>query len=96
MSGKPKNVVLEHGDNLAPGWQCNYCGMHKSGGGSTRFKQHLAARESQGDSRSNEGKALPVLATRESFAMVPLSAGGDGAKLECVDESLHEGVLHTG
>jgi hypothetical protein len=43
MSGRPKDPVWEHGDNLAPGWRCNYCGMHKSGCGSTRFKQHLAA-----------------------------------------------------
>jgi hypothetical protein len=41
-----------------------------------------------GDSRSNEGKALSVLATREDFAMILLSTGGDGAKLECVDEVL--------
>ena len=43
MSGRPKDPVWEHGDNLAPGWRCNYCGMQKSGGGSIRFKQHLAA-----------------------------------------------------
>jgi hypothetical protein len=30
------------------------------------------------------------------FAMVPLSTDGDGAKLECVDEGLHEGILLTG
>jgi hypothetical protein len=46
MSGRPKDLVWEHGDNLALGWRCNYCGMQKSGGGSTRFKQHLAARGS--------------------------------------------------
>jgi hypothetical protein len=28
--------------------------------------------------------------------MVPLSTGGDSAKLECVDEGLHEGILLTG
>jgi hypothetical protein len=50
----------------------------------------------RGDSRSNEGKALSVLATREGFAMVPLSTGGDDAKLERVDEGLHEGILLTG
>jgi hypothetical protein len=50
----------------------------------------------RGDSRSNEGKALSVLATWEGFAMVPLSTGGDGAKLERVDEGLHEGILLTG
>jgi hypothetical protein len=33
MSGRPKDPVWEHGDNLAPGWRCNYCGMQKSGGG---------------------------------------------------------------
>jgi hypothetical protein len=49
--------------------------------------------QGRGDSRSNEGKALPILATREGFAMVPLSTGGDGAKLECFDEGLHEGIL---
>jgi hypothetical protein len=49
-----------------------------------------------GDSRSNEGKAFSVLATRESFAMVPLSTGGDGARLEFFDEGLHKGVLLTG
>jgi hypothetical protein len=37
-----------------------------------------------------------VLATREGFAMVPLSTGGDGAKLECVDEGLHERILLAG
>jgi hypothetical protein len=50
----------------------------------------------QGDSRSNEVKALSVLSTREGFAMVPLSTGGDGAELECVDEGFHEGILLTG
>jgi hypothetical protein len=49
-----------------------------------------------GDSRSYEGEALPVLTTRKDFAMVPLSTGGDGAKLECIDEGLHEGILLTG
>jgi hypothetical protein len=47
-----------------------------------------------GDSRSNEGEALPVLATREGFAMVPLSAGGDSTKLECVDEGLLTVYIH--
>jgi hypothetical protein len=41
-----------------------------------------------GDSRPNEGKAFFVLTTREGFAMVPLSTGGDDAKLECVDEGI--------
>jgi hypothetical protein len=48
-----------------------------------------------GDSKSNEGKALSVLATREGFAMFLLSTDGDGAKLGCVDEGLHEGILLT-
>jgi hypothetical protein len=50
----------------------------------------------RGDSRSNDGEALPVLATREGFAMVPRSTGGDGAKLERIDEGLHEGILLAG
>jgi hypothetical protein len=50
----------------------------------------------RGDSRSNEGKALSILTTREGFAMVLLSTGGDSAKLGCVDEGLHEGILLTG
>jgi hypothetical protein len=48
------------------------------------------------DSRSNEGKALSILVTREGFAMVLLSTGGDSAKLGHLDESLHEGILFTG
>jgi hypothetical protein len=28
--------------------------------------------------------------------MVILLTGGDGAKLECIDEGLHEGILLTG
>jgi hypothetical protein len=28
--------------------------------------------------------------------MVPLSTGGDSAKLECIDEGLHEGILVAG
>jgi hypothetical protein len=50
----------------------------------------------RGDSRSNEGKPLSVLATRESFAMVPLSTDGDGEKLERVEEGLHERILLIG
>jgi hypothetical protein len=50
----------------------------------------------RGESRSNEGKALSVLATREGFAMVLLATGGDGARLECIDEGLHEGILLAG
>jgi hypothetical protein len=49
-----------------------------------------------GDSRSNEGKALSVLAIREGFAMVPLSTGGDDARLEYIDEGLHKGILLNG
>jgi hypothetical protein len=50
----------------------------------------------QGDSRSNEGKSLSVLSTREGSAMVLLSTDGDGARVECIDEGLHEGILLTG
>jgi hypothetical protein len=49
-----------------------------------------------GDSRSNEGKALSVLATWEGFTMALLSTSGDGAKLGYIDEGLHEGILLTG
>jgi hypothetical protein len=42
------------------------------------------------------GKAFSVLATREGLAMVPLSTGGDSAKLEHVDEDFHEGILLAG
>jgi hypothetical protein len=49
-----------------------------------------------GDSRTNEGKALSVLATQEGSAMVLLSTGGDGAKLGYIDEGLHDGILLTG
>jgi hypothetical protein len=38
----------------------------------------LDIQHERGDSRSNEGKALSVLATREGFAIVPLSTGRDG------------------
>jgi hypothetical protein len=50
----------------------------------------------RGDSRPNEGKAFTILATREGFAMVPLSTGGDSAKLEHIDEGLREGILLAG
>jgi hypothetical protein len=50
----------------------------------------------RGDSRSNDGKALSIIYTREGFAMVILSTGGDGSRLECIDEGLHEGILLTG
>jgi ATP adenylyltransferase/5',5'''-P-1,P-4-tetraphosphate phosphorylase II len=46
-----------------------------------------------GDSRKKEGKAFSVLATREGFAMVPLSTGEDSAKLDHVDEGFPEGIL---
>jgi hypothetical protein len=49
-----------------------------------------------GDSRSNEGKDFSVLTTQEGFALVPLSTGRDGAKLEHVDEGFHEGILLAG
>jgi hypothetical protein len=48
------------------------------------------------DSRSNEGATLPILSTQEGFVMVPRSTGRDGAKLECVDEGLHVGILLAG
>jgi hypothetical protein len=41
-------------------------------------------------------QGFSILATREGFAMVPLSTGGDGAKLEHVDEGFHEGILLAG
>jgi hypothetical protein len=41
-------------------------------------------------------RLFSVLATREGFAMVPLSTGGDGVELEGVDEGLHEGILLAG
>jgi hypothetical protein len=50
----------------------------------------------RGDSRPDEGKAFSILVTWESFAMVPLSTGGDSAKLERVDEGFHEGILLAG
>jgi hypothetical protein len=56
----------------------------------------LHIQHGRGESRSNEVKALYVLATWEGFAMVLLSTSGDGAKLGCVDEGLHEGILLTG
>jgi hypothetical protein len=47
------------------------------------------------DSRSNEGKALSVLYTREGLAMVLLSTDRDDAKLGHIDEGLHEKILLT-
>jgi hypothetical protein len=49
----------------------------------------------RGDSRSNEGKALSVLVTQKGVAMVLLSTGRDGAKLEHLGKSLQEGILLT-
>jgi hypothetical protein len=49
----------------------------------------------RGDSESNEGKALSIIATWKRFAKVQLSAGGDGANMGCLDESLHDGILLT-
>ena len=42
-----KDVVWEHGENLYPGWRCNYCHTQKGGGGATRLKQHLAGRRAE-------------------------------------------------
>jgi hypothetical protein len=53
----------------------------------------LNIQHGRGDSRSNEVKALFILTTREGFAMVLLSTGGDGARLGCIDEGLHEGIV---
>ena len=44
MSGREKDVVWEHGENLYPRWRCKYCNTQKGEGGSTRLKQHLAGR----------------------------------------------------
>jgi hypothetical protein len=41
-------------------------------------------------------RLFSVLTTWEGFAMVPLSTGGDSAKLEHVVESFHEGILLAG
>lgn len=38
------DACWEHGVNQHPGWTCNYCRLSRSGGGATRFKQHLAGR----------------------------------------------------
>jgi hypothetical protein len=48
------------------------------------------------DPKPNEGEALSVLATWKGFAVVLLSTSVDSAKLGCLDESLHEGILLTG
>ena len=47
MSGRDKDVVWEHGENLYPGWRCNYCHTQKGGGGATRLKQYLAGRRAK-------------------------------------------------
>ncbi|XP_039786196.1 uncharacterized protein LOC120652440 [Panicum virgatum] len=36
--------VWEHGETRGAGFKCKYCGTSKSGGGATRFKDHLAHR----------------------------------------------------
>jgi hypothetical protein len=36
--------ILEHGENIYPGFICKYCKCSKKGGGVTSFKQHLANR----------------------------------------------------
>jgi hypothetical protein len=41
-------------------------------------------------------RLFSILTTREGFAMVPLSTGRDGAKLEHVEEGFHEGILLDG
>jgi hypothetical protein len=38
--------VWQHGQHAGVGFTCNYCGCTKRGGGATRFKHHLIARES--------------------------------------------------
>ena len=38
------DIVWQHGRKVKGGFKCNYCGREKSGGGATRFKQHLAHR----------------------------------------------------
>ena len=48
MAGRDRDVVWEHGENLYPGWRCNYCHAQKGGGGATRLKQHLAGRGGRG------------------------------------------------
>jgi hypothetical protein len=36
--GRGKDPIWNHGENLYPGFQCNYCDMQKGGGGSTQLK----------------------------------------------------------
>ncbi|KAJ1285541.1 hypothetical protein BS78_03G287300 [Paspalum vaginatum] len=40
----PTDLVWEHGQKLGGGFKCKYCKWEKSGGGATRFKEHLAVR----------------------------------------------------
>jgi hypothetical protein len=42
----PINEIWEHGQNMYPGFTCNYCRCTKKGGVATWFKQHLVARGS--------------------------------------------------
>ena len=44
-----RDVVWVHGENLYPGWRCNYCRTQKGGGGATRLKQHLGDDGDDGD-----------------------------------------------
>jgi len=39
-----KDQVWEHGENLYPGFKCNYCLKSWRGAGCTRLKEHLAGR----------------------------------------------------
>ena len=59
-----KDVVWEHGENLYPGWRCNYCHTQKGGGGATRLKQHLAGRGAEagrsGLRTTNTGCFAPI------------------------------------
>jgi hypothetical protein len=38
-------------------------------------------------------RLFPFSLLEKVLQWFPLSTGGDGAKLECVDEGLHEGIL---
>ncbi|XP_039855240.1 uncharacterized protein LOC120713322 [Panicum virgatum] len=38
------DLVWEHGQKIRGGFKCKYCREEKSGGGATRFKEHLAHR----------------------------------------------------
>jgi hypothetical protein len=41
-------------------------------------------------------RLFPFSLLEKGFAKVLLSTGGDGARLECIDEGLHEGILLAG